>query len=115
MNSYFEIHGEIVDGSVQDDTSPLSPNFGAFVAERPERGRIPQKASGLRRSRSAAEEPESQTHWDATRKMRVRTVLTVAASIALADGPLPIGDSLAVAGLLIYSGWELGHEFGILE
>jgi hypothetical protein len=115
MNSYFEIHGEIVDGSVYDDTSPLSPKLDAFAAERPERGRIPQKASGLRRSRGVAEEPESQTHWDATRKMRVRTALTVAASIALADGPLPIGDSLAVAGLLIYSGWELGHEFGILE
>ena len=117
MNSYYEIHGEILDGSVTDDTSPLSPKLDAFAAERPERGRIPQKASGLRRSRGVAEEPESQTDygWEATRKMRVRTALTVAASIALADGPLPIGDSLAVAGLLIYSGWELGHEFGILE
>jgi len=113
MNSFYEIHGEILDGSVQDDTSPSSPKLDAFVAERPERGRIPQKASAPRRGRGKAEEAES--HWDATRKMRVRTALTVAASIALADGPLPIGDSLAVAGLLIYSGYELGHEFGILE
>ena len=64
MNSYYEIHGEIHDGSVQDDTSPLSPNLGAFVAERPERGRIPQKASGLRRSRSAAEEPTFDRDWE---------------------------------------------------
>jgi len=70
MNSYFEIHGEILDGSVQDDTSPLSPKLDAFAAERPERGRIPQKASGLRRSRGAAEEPESRAtlyeHWKKT-------------------------------------------------
>ena len=113
MNSCYEIGGVVYDGSVYDDTLPPTPKLDAFVAERPERGRIPQKASAPLTGRGKAEEAES--HWDATRKMRVRTALTVAASIALADGPLPIGDSLAVAGLLIYSGWELGHEFGILE
>ena len=70
MSSFFEIHGEIIDGSVDDDISPLSPKLDAFAAERPERGRIPQKASGLRRSRGVAEEPESRStlfeHWKKT-------------------------------------------------
>ncbi len=115
MKSYFEIHGHIVESTVDDLTSPPSPQLGGFVAERPERGRNSAKTEVVRSTRRKAEETESRTHWDDTRKMRVRTALTVAASIAFADGPLPIGDSLAVAGLLIYSGWELGHEFGILE
>ena len=115
MKSYFEIHGHIVEC---DLTSIPSPQLGGFVAERPERGRNSAKTEVVRSTRRFAEETESRTEdygWEATRKMRVRTALTVAASIALADGPLPIGDSLAVAGLLIYSGWELGHEFGILD
>lgn len=116
MKSYFEIHGHIVESSVDDYTSPPSPQLGGFVAERPERGRNSAKTESLMSSKFAARDTgESRTHWDDTRKMRVRTALTVAASIALADGPLPIGDSLAVAGLLIYSGWELGHEFRILD
>ena len=110
MKSFFEIHGHIVEC---DLTSPSSPQLGVFVAERPERGRNSAKTESV--MSEAKDTGESRTHWDATRKMRVRTALTVAASIALADGPLPIGDSIAVAGLLIYSGWELGHEFGILE
>ena len=114
MKSYFEIHGHIVECSVAYNTSPPSPQLGGFVAERPERGRNSAKTESVT-TRTRRDTGESRTHWDATRKMRVRTALTVAASIALADGPLPIGDSIAVAGLLVYSGWELGHEFGILE
>ena len=115
MKSYFEIHGHVVECITRTSTSPPSSQLGGFVAERPERGRNSAKTEVARSARREAEETESRTHWDATRKMRVRTALTVAASIALADGPLPIGDSIAVAGLLIYSGWELGHEFGILS
>ena len=113
MKSYFEIHGHIVESSVEDYTSPPSPQLGGFAAERPERGRNSAKTESV--MSVAKDTGESRTHWDRSRKMRIRTAMTVAASIALADGPLPIGDSIAVAALLIYSGYEAGLEFGIIE
>lgn len=59
MSSYFEIAGDIIECVL--DTSHPSPQLDAFVAARPERGRMAQEASGLRSSRGAAEEPESRT------------------------------------------------------
>jgi len=59
MISYFEIAGDIIECVL--DTSLPSPQLDAFVAARPERGRMAQEASGLRSSRGEAEEPESRT------------------------------------------------------
>lgn len=56
MISYFEIAGDVIECVL--DTSHTSLQIGAFVAARPERGRMAQEASGLRSSRGAAEEPE---------------------------------------------------------
>jgi hypothetical protein len=68
MSSYFEISGEIIECLY--DTSLSSSQPSVFVAERPERGRIPQKASGPQRGRGKAEEPESRDtlfeHWKKT-------------------------------------------------
>ncbi len=47
MNSYYEIHGHVMDGSVADHTSPLSSQLGGIAAERPERGRSSAKAESL--------------------------------------------------------------------
>lgn len=68
MSSYFEISGEIIE--CHYDTSLSSSQPSVFVAERPERGRIPQKASAPRRGRGKAEEAESRVslfqHWRKT-------------------------------------------------
>ena len=58
MRSFFEISGEIIECVL--DTSQPSPQIDAFVAARPERGRMAQEASGPRSGRGKAEEPESQ-------------------------------------------------------
>jgi hypothetical protein len=67
MSSYFEISGEIIECP---DTSHSSSQSSVFEAERPERVRIPQKASGPQRGRGSAEEPESRAtlyeHWKKT-------------------------------------------------
>jgi len=57
MRSFFEISGEIIECVL--DTSQPSPQIDAFVAARPERGRMAQEASGPRSGRGKAEEPES--------------------------------------------------------
>ena len=59
MSSYFEISGDIIECLL--DTSHPSPQLDAFVAARPERGRMTQEASGPRSGRGKAEEPESRT------------------------------------------------------
>ncbi len=111
MKSFFEITGHIVE---LDHTSLPSPYFGEIAAERPERGRSSAKAEEVTTRADRTRTP-ARSHWDRSRKMRIRTALTVASTVAFADGPLPVGDTIAVAGLLIYAGWELGHEFGILD
>ena len=114
MTSYFEIGGHVV---VVDTPTPSSSQSGVTVAKRPERGRNLAKAESVRSPLRANDTGESQAYLgvnDIARLNRVRVALTVAVTLAAADGPLPIGDTLALAGLLIYSGWELGHHFDIL-
>ena len=58
MSSFFEISGHIIECPF--DTSHPSLQLDAFVAARPERGRMAQEASGPRSGRGKAEEPESR-------------------------------------------------------
>lgn len=115
MTSFFEIGGHIVEC---DLTSLLSPYRMVSAAERPERGRIAARsqASSMPQTSSASggltvREVASRVG----RAQRARRAIAIAATLAAADGPLPIGDTLAIVGLTIYAGWELGHATGILE
>ena len=58
MKSYFEIAGDLIE--LVHQTTPPSPEFDAFVAARPERGRLPQKSSAPQSGRGKAEEAESR-------------------------------------------------------
>jgi hypothetical protein len=46
MKSYFEIAGDVIE--LVHSTSPSSPQFDAFVAERPERGRNSARSESVR-------------------------------------------------------------------
>ena len=58
MKSYFAIAGDIIE--LVHEITPSSSQFDAFVAARPERGRMAQEASALRSSRGVAEEAENR-------------------------------------------------------
>jgi hypothetical protein len=45
------------------------------------------------------------------RARRAKWAFTLAASMALADGPLPIGDAIAIMTLSAYAGYELGMAY----
>ena len=58
MKSYFEIAGDLIE--LVHETTPSSPQFDAFVAARPERGRMAQEASAPQRGRAKGEEAENR-------------------------------------------------------
>ncbi len=116
MKSFFEIHGHIVECDLSADSTSLpSPQLGGFVAERPERGRNSAKTESV--MSVARDTGESRTHVvdNLGRLRRTKRAMAMAVTLAAVDGPLPIGDSLAIAGLLIYSGYEIGVVTGIIE
>lgn len=65
--------------------------------------------------KEAAKQIEAETGYDvaraagaAGRLRRARWAITTAAIIATADGPLPVGDALALGFLSLYGGYEVG-------
>jgi hypothetical protein len=109
MNSYFEIHGEIIDGGVQDETMPplLIKQFHVK--------RLSSPPAGARRRAPDRRTEAPSVVETAGRMRRTQRALVMAATLAAADGPLPIGDTLAITGLLIYAGYEIGVMSGVIE
>jgi len=103
MPSYFEIAGEIIDAGYQDDEPFLSDMEYAEVAE------ILLTATGdegydLKR---AARVPG--------RTRRLIKAGIMAGTLASADGPLPIGDVIAIGFLTGYAVYEAGMIVGDLR
>ena len=118
MTSYFEISGHIVECSTDDNTSHPSSISMVSVAERPERGRnlaMNENFSSRTSARGLTVSDVADVASRVGRAQRARRAISIAAMLAAADGPLPIGDTLAIVGLTIYAGWELGHATGILD
>jgi len=107
MTRYFEIGGTIIELSMDDDTSLPSTLSMVPEAERPERGRNSAKDKTSSMSKTAAD-----TFDKAARVRRARRAISLALGIAAADGPLPIGDTIAVVGLGVYAAWEINHAAG---
>ena len=117
MTSYFEIGGMIVESDSSSDSSFQST---VSVLEYSERGRNSTRSQGFSlKTSSDGTSPESMGVAEVigriNRAQRARRALTIAATLAAVDGPLPIGDTLAIVGLTIYAGWEIGHAVGILD
>ena len=111
MTSYFEISGHIVECSTDDITSHPSSLSMVSVAERPERGRNSAMNESVS-SRTSAESQSESVFQQSARLRRARRALSLAAAIAAVDGPLPVGDAIAVIGLGVYAGWEINHAVG---
>lgn len=111
--SYFEIGGHIVQcNSTSIPSSSLSPS--SF------RGAPTQSRSG---GATAAESINSGgrkgEHLDAGVEVffalkGARSAFTIAAGLALADGPLPIGDALAIGVLVGYGFYEIYNSASII-
>jgi len=114
MNSYFEIGGHIVECSADDNTSLSSTISMVSVAERPERGRKSAKdETSLMSKTSPSSGGKGESVYERTSRLRrARRALSIAAAIALADGPLPIGDAIAVVGLGAYAVYEINYAAG---
>jgi len=114
MSSYFEIGGHIVECSADDNTSLPSSISMVSVAERPERGRNSAKYETSPMSiTSPSSGGKGESVYERTSRLRrARRALSIAAAIALADGPLPIGDAIAVVGLGAYAVYEINYAAG---
>jgi len=115
LTSFFEIGGHIIECDI---TSHSSSTLMVSAAERPERGRIAARSQAspmLQTSSSTGGLTVRDVASRVGRAQRARRAIAIAATLAAADGPLPIGDTIAIVGLTIYAGWELGHAVGILE
>ena len=114
MTSYFEISGHIVECSTDDSTSLPSSLSMVSAAERPERGRNSAKdeTSSMSITSPLSESNGESLQQRAARLRRARRAVSVALAIAAADGPLPVGDSIAIVGLGFYAAWEINHAAG---
>ena len=113
MNSYFEIGGYIVECDVGITSHPSSLSM-VSVAERPERGRNSAKDETSSMSiTSPSSGGKGESVYERTSRLRrARRALSIAAALALADGPLPIGDAIAVVGLGAYAVYEINYAAG---
>lgn len=110
--SYFEIGGHIVSTSISSPQlsassfrgAPTTPTVSQVQAKRNTKvagGRKADHTSASDRKRAMAlgEVPG--------RARRARMAFTLALTLAAADGPLPIGDALAIGVLVAYGSYEV--------
>ena len=105
--SYFEIGGHIVESI---STSPSSSNIAVRRAQRAIAGgpaRPTPMSAGGRQGDQSSDYDYTKAFLSTARLRRARTAATIAVGIAVADGPLPIGDAIAIAGLSIYAAAEV--------
>ena len=110
MKSYFEIGGYVLESKYRSDTN---------IPNRPHRDPVLEiaKAHGVPKSvvLVAAKETEAKTGINPVeftsetygRGRRASWAIRTAAALALVDGPLPIGDVLAIGVLGVYAGYEI--------
>jgi hypothetical protein len=106
--SYFEIGGELITLELGDVTTENS----VYVSERS----LNKKQLGITRQLAGPVKGGSLQGYDVEqairggqRTSRAVRAFSTAATLAVADGPLPFGDTLAV-GLLVAYGMYEGHR-----
>ena len=106
--TYFEIGGHIVESYVAE-------NYGARPKSNPLMEYARQKKIPARLLREVDFEIEKETGispidvWGTIgRAKRARWAFATAAAIALADGPIPVGDAIAAGLLAAYGVFEVG-------
>lgn len=107
MNAYFEIGGHIVETHVQDQNMPGRP---PKIDARSLSKELNVPAPLIR---AASKDIERKTGLDPlkaadsyARARRARWAITTAATLAMADGPLPFGDMIAIGVLGGYAAYE---------
>lgn len=105
--TYFEIGGDIIESVVDTPTKrPPATSVPKYVKKK---YGVPEPVT-----KKAAKQVKADTGVDVIklsgvhgRARRARWAFTTAAALALADGPLPIGDVLAVGVLAAYGTYEV--------
>jgi hypothetical protein len=107
--TYFEIGGHVVESYVAE-------NYGARPKSNPLMEFARQKKIPARLVRKADREIKEETGispievWGTIgRAKRARWAFATAAAIALADGPIPIGDAIAAGLIAAYGVVEVGY------
>jgi hypothetical protein len=115
MNAYFEIGGHIIETIVQDESVPNRPPM-VTARSISRQHKIPQPL--VRQVDKKVKDDTGVSPLTVLdsygRARRARWALTVAATLATADGPLPFGDAIAIGVLGVYAGYELKTAAGQL-
>jgi len=104
--SYFEIGGQLVES---EHSTASNPRPRLATAKRPntESLAVAVAGHGLSKYQGKEDYDTVRAMKAAGRYRRARWAFGIAAGLAIADGPLPIGDAIAIAGLTIYGAGEL--------
>lgn len=106
MNTYFEIGGYLIESSLDDSMPNRPPQITP---------RSIQKEYGVPAPlvRAASKDIEHKTGINPmtvadsyARARRARWAFSTAATLAMADGPIPVGDLLAIGVLGVYGSYE---------
>ena len=113
-STYFEIGGRVLE-SVVEPRPGVQPRPRADTVEHylSEEYHIPKKLT-----KKASKQVSDETGYDPMRAMqgysrarRAQWAFTTAATIAMMDGPLPVGDAVAIGFLGIYGTYEIYSAF----
>ena len=113
-SSYFEIGGHVIE-SIVEKREGVAPRPRNDVVEHylSEELHVPKKLT-----KKAAKQVSSEIGYDVqrasegiSRGKRAQWAFTTAATLAMADGPLPLGDMAAIGLLGIYGSYEIYHGF----
>lgn len=108
MTSYFSIGNHMIEVSTtQSSPERPVPSGVRRIAQQPRKGR--RGTAGGRKSEKGSLITSEQLFSKAGSAKRATTALRMAAAIALVDGPLPVGDVLAVTFLMGYAGYEVSR------
>ena len=115
-STYFEIGGHVVESHVE------RPGVAARPSADPIRELARKHSVPVPLARAVVSEVSEKTDYDIHRASRAygrlrraKWAATTAATLAMADGPLPIGDALAIGFLAAYGVYETAHAVGDLR
>jgi len=106
--TFFEIGGHVIESYVDTNTHGPRPAADPIMEHAKKHG-VPKSLA-----RAAMKESSKSLGYDVARASRglgrmrrARRAVTIAAALAAADGPLPIGDALAIGFLGTYAAYEM--------
>jgi hypothetical protein len=114
-STYFEIGGHVIESIVEPrpgvESRPRKDFVEHYISEE---FHVPKKLT-----KTAAKQVSVETGYDPQRAMqgaararRAKWAFTTAATLALADGPIPVGDMAAIVFLGIYGSYEIVTAVG---